>query len=70
MLEKLKYSLMIELSEIQNQFQKKMESENKDDWFNEDLLDKEAKLKYMIKRLEEFIESEIDWIEKIRWDDL
>ena len=67
-IEKLLIQISIELQDLQNNINKELNLPNKKLSDVTDLLDKEKHLEFMINRLENFKQSEIDNIEKIQDD--
>lgn len=69
-IELLLSQLSIELQDLQNNINKELNLPNKKLSDVTELLDKEKNLEFMINRLEEFKQSQIDNIEKIQYDSL
>ena len=69
-IEKLLMQTKALLQDSLDEYNKKILSENMSDWFDIDLWTRIEHLKFMIARLEEFKQSEIDWLEKNQYDNL
>ena len=66
-IEKLIMTIQIELQELQNLINSELNTTKKLSDIT-DLLDKEKHLDFMINRLEEFKQSEMDTLEKVQYD--
>ena len=69
-LEKLLMQTKALLQDSLDEYNKKILSENMSDWFDIDLWNRIEHLKFMLTQLENFKQSEIDWLEKNQYDNL